>query len=328
VSPERSSRKAYVYVGGDREKKGEEVPPGFFFAPEGLKFEGDRRQPFLRWLTAPDNPLFARVAVNRLWQWHFGEGIVATSSDFGFNGEKPSSPELLDWLASEFVARKYSMKAMHRLIVTSETYKRSSAARGALWAANQAIDRKNTFLWRFPLRRLDAESVRDAVLHASGELDLSVGGRSFRGEGIEERRGASTPRTGNYDERRNRRAVYMGRGQHSSMNMMPAFLALFDAEDGQASCARRNHTITAPQTLYLFNSELTREASKKLAQRLRTEASGGLSSALEHGYKIALSRMPTAGELDHAITYLNDDPERLQGFAWMLLNLSEFVFVK
>lgn len=327
VSPERASRKSYLYTGGDREKKGEEVAPGFPFAPEGVKFEGDRRQVFLRWLTAADNPLFARVAVNRLWQWHFGEGISASPSDFGFNGERPVNPELLDWLASEFVARKYSMKAMHRLIVTSEAYKRSSSVSPAEHEANRAIDPKNLYLWKFPLRRLDAESVRDAVLSVAGDLDLSIGGRSFRGDGIEERRGASTPRTGNYDQRSNRRAVYMGRGQHSSMNMMPAFLSLFDAEDGQSSCARRNSTITAPQTLFLFNSELTQDASRKLATRLRTEAKGDLASAVQRGYEIALSRRASSAERDQALTYLNNDTARLEGFAWMLLNLSEFIFV-
>lgn len=289
---------------------------------------GDRRQVFLKWLTAPDNPLFARVAVNRLWQWHFGEGIVPTASDFGFNGEPPTNPQLLDWLASEFVARKYSMKQMHRLIVTSETYRRNSAASAELLSANQAIDPKNKYLWRYPLRRMDAEALRDAVLYAAGDLDTDVGGKSFRAEGIEERRGGSLPKTGNYDERRNRRGIYMGRGHHSSMNMMPDFLEVFNAEDGQQPCARREHTVTAPQVLLMFNSELTSEASKKLAQRLRTEASGDLASAVEQGFKIALSRLPSAAERDHALTYLNNDPQRLEGFAWLLLNLSEFFFVR
>jgi hypothetical protein len=328
VSPERLARKSYVYTGGDRSKKGEEVQPGFPFAPKDLKFEGDRRQVFLRWLTAPENPLFARVVMNRIWQWHFGEGISATPNDFGTLGEQPVNARLLDWLASEFLAQKYSMKAMHRLIVTSETYRRSSAIDPAISAANQKIDPKNKYLWKYPLRRLEAEPVRDAVLFAAGDLDLSIGGKSFRGDGIEERRGASTPRTGNYDERRNRRAIYMGRGQHSSMNMMPAFLEIFNAEDGQFSCARRNHTLTAPQVLFLLNSELTHEASKKLAERLRREAAGDPKSAVDLGYRIALSRPPSGSERDHAMTYLNNDAQRLEGFAWMLLNLSEFVFIK
>jgi hypothetical protein len=328
VSPERTSRKSYLYIGGDREKKGDEVQPGFPFAPANLKFEGDRRQVFLRWLTAPENPLFARVAVNRLWQWHFGDGICATPNDFGFNGEKPSHPELLDWLASEFIAGKYSMKRMHRLIVTSDAYKRSSVVTPALRAANQAIDPKNVYLWKFPLRRLEAESVRDAILFSAGDLDLSIGGKSFRAEGIQERRGASMPRTGDYDDRRNRRAAYMGRGQHSSMNMMPAFLALFDAEDGQASCPRRNHTITAPQALFMLNSELTREASEKLARRLRTEAQGDLPLAVERGYKITLSRAPSGSERDYALSYLGNNPDRLESLAWMLFNLTEFIFVR
>jgi hypothetical protein len=328
VGPERIGRKSHIYLGGDRTKPGEPVQPGFPFAPEGLKVEGDGRQVFLKWLTAPENPLFARVAVNRLWQWHFGQGLAATSSDFGSRGEAPSDPQLLDWLASEFIGRKYSMKAMHRLIVTSETYRRSSAASPSLLAANQAADPKNKYLWKYPLRRLEAEAVRDAILYAAGDLDLTVGGKSFRGEDIQERRGASTGRTGNYDERRNRRGIYLGRGQDSSMNMMPNFLEVFDAEDGQAPCPRRNHTVTAPQVLLMLNSELTREASKKLARRLRSATGGDPSAAVEEGYKIALNRSPSGAERDYAITYLSGGAERLEGFAWMLLNLTEFIFVK
>jgi hypothetical protein len=220
------------------------------------------------------------------------------------------------------------MKAMHRLIVTSATYRRDSAADAPISTANMAVDPTNKYLWKYPLRRLEAEPARDAVLYAAGSLDLSVGGRSFSGEGIEERRGGSTPKTGDYDDRRNRRAAYMGRGQHSSMNMMPSSLELFNAEDGQFSCARRVHTVTAPQVLFMLNSELTHGAAKKLAERLRAEAAGDLSSAVDLGYKIALSRTPSAAERDYAMTYLNNNGQRLDGFAWMLLNLSEFMFVK
>lgn len=322
---ERSGFKSHIYVAGDASKKGDEVQPGFPFAPKDLAFKGDRREVFLNWLTAPDNPLFARVAVNRLWQWHFGEGIVATPSDFGNAGEQPSDPALLDWLASEFAARKYSMREMHRLIVTSRAYQRASAAPTAIAKTNLEIDPKNRSLWKFPLRRLEAEAIRDSVLFAAGALDLSVGGRSFRAEDIQERRVMSETHKGDYDQRLNRRAIYMGRGPDASMNMMPAYLSTFDAEDGHSTCARRQRTITAPQVLFLLNNELTNEASKKLAQRLG--AAGDVRVAVEQGYRIALSRPPSSAERDHALSYVAGDPARLQGFAWMLLNLSEFVFL-
>lgn len=322
---ERAAFKSHIYVAGDASKKGEDVTPGFPFAPKDLAYKGDRRETFLTWLTAPTNPLFARVAVNRMWQWHFGEGIVATPSDFGNAGEKPTDPALLDWLAAEFAARRFSMKAMHRLIVTSEAYQRAAALPEAQAKANLAIDPKNRTLWRFPLRRLDAEAIRDSVLFAAGTLDLSVGGKSFRAEDIQERRVMSETHRGDYDKRMNRRAIYMGRGNDLSMNMMPAYLSTFDAESGHLTCARRQRTITAPQVLFLMNNELTNEASKKLAERMR--AAGDLRAAVNEGYRITLGRPPSNAERDHALSYTGSDPARLQGFAWMLLNLSEFVFL-
>lgn len=328
TDPARLARKNYIYLGGDRSKKGDEVQPGFPFAPADLKIEGDRRQAFLKWLTAGDNPLFARVAVNRLWQWHFGEGIVGSPSDFGRTGQMPTNPELLDWLASEFVARGYSMKAIHKLIVTSETYQRSSIVSKELRAANESIDASNKHLWKFPVRRLEAEAIRDSVLAAAGTLDTAVGGMSFRGPDINERRVMSATRTGYYDKRDNRRAIYMGRGSDASMNMMPAFLATFDAEDGHSPCARRERSITAPQVLYLLNGELTQVASRDLAERLYLEAGASPAAKVDYGYKLVLGRPPSATERDAALSYLGKgEPPQLVGFAWMLLNLSEFVFL-
>jgi hypothetical protein len=324
----RAARPSHIYIGGDRAKKGDEVQPGFPFAPKDISFAGDRRQAFLNWLTAPANPFFARVAVNRIWQWHFGDGIVATPSDFGRTGQMPVNPELLDLLASEFVARKYSMKAMHKLIVMSDAYQQSSVATPELRAANEAIDPSNKHLWKFPVRRLEAEIVRDSMLAAAGTLDLSIGGVSFRGEAIGERRVMSAARTGNYDKRDNRRGIYMGRGADTSMNMMPAFLTTFDAEDGHVPCARRERTITAPQVLYLLNGSLPQAASRDLAVRLHREAGPRPADKVDYGYKLTLGRPPSPAERDAALSYLkNAQPEQLTGFAWMLLNLSEFVFL-
>ncbi len=324
----RAARPSHIYIGGDRTKKGDEVQPGFPFAPKDLSFSGDRRQAFLNWLTAPANPFFARVAVNRIWQWHFGDGIVATPSDFGRTGQMPVNPELLDLLASEFVARKYSMKALHKLIVMSDAYQQSSVATPELRAANEAIDPTNKHLWKFPVRRLEAEIIRDSMLAAAGTLDLSIGGVSFRGEAIGERRVMSAARTGNYDKRDNRRGIYMGRGADTSMNMMPAFLTTFDAEDGHVPCARRERTITAPQVLYLLNGSLPQAASRDLAVRLHREAGPRPADKVDYGFKLTLGRPPSPSERDAALSYLKTaQPEQLTGFAWMLLNLSEFVFL-
>ncbi|MFN7933954.1 MAG: DUF1549 and DUF1553 domain-containing protein [Bryobacteraceae bacterium] len=328
ADPERAARKSHIYLGGDRSRKSDEVQPGFPFAPKDVSFKGDRRQVFLTWLTAPDNPFFARVAVNRIWQWHFGEGIVETPSDFGHTGQLPSNPELLDWLASEFTARGYSMKAMHRLIVMSDLYQQSSAMPPEVAKANQAIDPQNRLLWKFPVRRLEAEAVRDSILQVAGTLDTSIGGRSFRAEDIFERRVMSAPRTGNFDTRSNRRGIYMGRGTDASMIMMPAYLRLFDAEDGHLPCARRERSISAPQVLFMLNGELAQSASKSLAKRIETETGASTTAKLEYGYKVVLGRTPSARERDHALSYLRDsNPASLEGFSWMLLNLSEFVFL-
>ena len=326
VGANRVGQKSHLYQGGERSRKGDEVTPGFPFAPADLKFDAtaDRRQVFLQWLTAPDNPLFARVAVNRMWQLHFGEGLAASPSDFGNTGQAPSNPELLDWLASEFAARKYSMKALHKLMVMSELYQRSSIATAALRSANEQIDPDNRYLWKFPVRRLDAEAIRDSVLAAAGTLDDSVGGRSFRADDILERRVMSAARTGHYDKRVQRRAIYMGRGADGSVNMMPGYLATFDAEDGHAPCARRQRTVTAPQVLFMMNNPLTHEASRKLGERLQESPTPAAQVTL--GYQLTLARQPSPAERDHALSFLASGGT-LERFSWMLLNLSEFVFL-
>jgi hypothetical protein len=192
-----------------------------------------------------------------------------------------------------------------------------------LQAANSAIDPGNKHLWKFPVRRLEAETIRDSVLQVAGSLDTAIGGRSFRAEDIMERRVMSAARTGHYDTRSNRRGIYMGRGSDASMNMLPSYLSLFDGEDGHTPCARRERSVTAPQVLFLLNGALVQEASKKLAKRLETAG-----NPVDYGYKLVLGRAPSASERDVALSYLQKaDTGRLEGFSWMLLNLSEFVFL-
>jgi hypothetical protein len=319
--------KSHILMSGDPEKPGAEVGPGFPLAPANVDFSRGRRQAFVEWLTAPENPLFARVAVNRLWQWHFGDGLVATTSDFGMTGDRPVSPELLDWLASEFIRRKFSMKEMHRLIVTSEAYKRASSGDSAIAVADAKLDPANKFLWRFPLKRMQAEIVRDLIYSLSGDLDLSIGGRSFR-EGPEQTWTGSDKVIGDYDTNTNRRGIYMGRGFHADAELLPAFLQVFDAEDGRRPCPRRNQSVTAPQALTMMNSPAIVEQAGKFGERLRRQAHGDITAAVRLGYLAALARPPLPKELDLALSYVGGDPQRLDGFAWLLFNLDEFIYVQ
>jgi len=328
----REREKSYVLTSGDptRPEKDHEVQPGWPFATKPYDFRDGRIEAFADWLTAPENPLFARVAVNRLWQWHFGEGLLKSASDFGKLGGKPSNQALLDWLASEFVRSGYSMKTMHRLIVTSQAYRRSSEA-GADSAANLKIDPDNALLWHFRLQRLEAEPVWDSLYAAAGNLDLKVGGASFdtsgggAGRGNRRRGDAQTSaETGN----QKRRGVYMVRGYSSSRDVTPAFLQAFDVDDGRAPCPLRTQTVTAPQALFLMNSVEIENASRDFAERLQKESKGDLKTAVDLGYRISLGRAPTAAETSNALAYLQNDVERLKQFSWLLFNLDEFIYVR
>lgn len=312
----RASETNYVLTTADpaRPRKNMPVTAGFPFAPAHVEFREGRRETFVDWLTAPENPLFARVAVNRIWQWHFGSGLAPTANDFGTLGGAPIHPKLLDWLASEFVRQRYSMKWLHRLITTSETYRRASVGLSSEENANRAIDPDNRLFWKFPLRRLEAEPVRDAMLAAAGTLDLSVGGESFD---------AVASETGS-----RRRTAYMARGYRTYMNSMPDFLQTFDADDGRAVCPRRNQTVTAPQALWMMNSELADTVSFEFAERLKRESVGDLSGIVDLGYRSTLGRLPSASERNTSLGYLQSDPSRVKGFAWLLFNLDEFLYVR
>jgi hypothetical protein len=262
--------------------------------------------------------------VNRMWQWHFGEGLHKLSSDFGVLGEKPTNQKLLDWLASEFVARKFSMKDMHRLMVTSDTYKLASYAEPELMSANTKADPQNSFLWSYRLQRLQAEPIWDSILHAAGNLDLTIGGRSF-----------DLPRPGppargmQVDtSKTNRRGVYMVRGFSTNREVVPNFLQSFDVDDGRAPCPLRTQTVTPPQALFMMNSDEIEKASTKLAERLQKETNGDVRTAVDLGYRITLGRLPSPNERDHALTYVADKPDRLKGLAWLLFNLDEFIYVQ
>jgi hypothetical protein len=328
VDPLRAQEKSYILTTGelDRPEKDHEVAPGWPFAPTKIDFREGRLEAFSDWLTAPENPLFARVAVNRLWQWHFGEGLQKSPSDFGYLGGTPSNPALLDWLAAEFVKGRFSMKRMHRLIVTSDTYKLASSPGADLAMANHA-DPNNMYLWHFPLRRLEAEPIWDSIFAAAGDLDLSIGGPSFD---IRSSSGKRRERSGNPPpaQAKTRRAAYMVRGYAVNREVAPHFLLAFDADDGRVPCPMRTQTVTAPQALFLMNSKEITDASTRFGERLLKESRGDLHRAVDLAYRSALARPPTALESERALRYLDGDASRLKGLAWLLFNLDEFLYVR
>jgi hypothetical protein len=317
---------SYVLTTGDPERpeKDKPVAPGFPFMPANVDFREGRREGFVDWLTAPDNPLFARVAVNRIWAWHFGEGLQRTTSDFGVLGGPPGNQKLLDYLAGEFVAHNYSMKWLHKLIVTSDTYRLASKPDPATLAKNTANDARNTYLWRFRLQRLEAEPIWDTILYTSNDLDLSVGGKSFQILPPDPKQRFSAP----LDDRTNRRAIYMRRGYIPSTDVMANFLQSFDVDDGRTPCPLRTQTVTAPQALFSMNDEVIEKETQKFADRVLDEAEFDLRGAVNLSYREALGRPPSGAELDQALTYLNNDPARMKEFAWLLFNLDEFIYVR
>jgi Protein of unknown function (DUF1553)/Protein of unknown function (DUF1549) len=331
VDHAKELEKSYILTSGnpERPEMNHEVEPGWPFAPSNIDFRDGRIEAFSDWLTAPENPLFARVAVNRLWQWHFGRGLEKTPSDFGTLGGAPSHPRLLDWLAAEFVKRNFSMKQMHRLIVTSETYKLASTSDGEVAAADEKIDPEDTFLWRFRLQRLEAEPIWDSIFTAAGDLDLKVGGESFNIRAASEKHEDGAERSEkDSDASRQRRAVYMVRGYSANRDAMPSFLQAFDVDDGRVPCPMRTQTVTAPQALFMMNDKEIEKASVEFGKRLEKESGGDLTGAVKLGYRIALGRAPSASENGRALAYLDHDPARLKNFAWLLFNLDEFVYVR
>ena len=327
ADPKKELEPSYILTSGDpdRPEKNHEVKPGWPFAPDNIDFREGRIEAFSDWLTGKDNPMFARVAVNRLWQWHFGEGLQKNASDFGKLGGSPSNRALLDWLAAEFVEKGYSMKQMTRLMVTSDTYKLASDFDPKTTSSNVSADAPDTYLWHFRLQRLEAEPVWDSILFAAGDLDMSLGGPSFSPQPTARRQGQGGPVQ---PAATNRRAAYMIRGFSPSTDIMPNFLQAFDVDDGRTPCPMRTQTVTAPQGLFMMNSDEIEKATAKFAERLQKLSGGNLNTAVDLGWRIAIARPPSPAEKDKALSYLNNDPARLKGLAWLLFNLDEFIYVR
>ena len=284
-----------------------------------------RRTTLARWLTAPDNPLTPRVTVNRIWQYHFGKGLVATASDFGRLGESPSHPELLDWLASRFAGLSnhkskienqnseltpWSFKSLHRLIVTSATYRQSATNSNS--EQQQLKDPTNRLLWRANIRRLDAEQIRDSLLLVAGKLDAKSGGPSVP---------ASKPRRSIFTEQRR--------------NSPDPLLDVFDSADGFSSTPERNVTTTPTQALLMINSKDSLAHSAEFARRVQSEAGAERDAQIVVAYRLAFGREPSGTELNAAIDFLNRQAARnaaaasstLTDFCQVLLNSNEFLYV-
>jgi hypothetical protein len=281
-----------------------------------------RRRALADWLTRPDHPLTARVMVNRLWQGHFGRGLVGTSSDFGVMGDDPSHPELVDWLATEFVARGWSLKAMHRLIVTSATYRQSSRPSPA-----GGNDPENRLLARQNRRRLDGEAIRDAMLSASGRLNPALGGPAVFPPLPPElimlsSKGAIWPVSAKVADQ-DRRSLYI----FVRRNLRFPFFEAFDRPDTNASCPKRPVTTIAPQALSLLNSPLSSGAAHTLAARVEREAGPSLDARIERAYLIALGRRPDDAERALAREFLSAPGSSFADFCLALVNLNEFVYI-
>ena len=341
---------------GNFANPGEEIGPGFLsvIGPTELPKADQtaststtgRRKALAEWVTRPDHPLTARVMVNRLWQGHFGRGIVSTPGDFGTQGSAPSHPELLDWLATEFIARGWSQKAMHRLMVTSATYRQSSQPSEKTLEA----DTDNLLFSRMSRRRLEGEAVRDALLAVAGQLDTRIGGPSVYPDlppGVDNRGG--WPRSASQADR-NRRSLYV----FVKRNLKYPLFDAFDVPDTNLTCPERNISVNAPQALMLLNSGLVLEQARAVAGRVYSVASdrADLDELVTKGYRLTTGREPNPDERARAVEFLRSQPDHLSGrgekltlpipmpdgptpaqaaalvdFCHVLLNLNEFVFV-
>ena len=319
----------HVLERGNWDNKGEAVNIRALgvLLPEGAgELPPDTKNPRTKladWIAGPDHPLTARVMVNRIWQYHVGQGIVRTANDFGFNGERPSHPELLDFLANEFVDSGWSVKHMHRLIVLSQSYRQSS--RPVHEAAGIKKDPENRLLWRFSRRRLQAEEIRDAMLAVSGKLNTRRGGRSIIvpvEEGLVKL--LYKPSQWEVAEDRSehyRRSVYL----MAKRNLRVPFMEVFDQPALQTSCYRRESSTHAPQALELLNGELSNELAAAFAERLESEVGPDKTQQVERAYLLAAGRDLTEQERKLGVEFLDEQP--LREFALAMFNLNSFLYL-
>lgn len=316
-----------IFERGDAQRKGERVVPASMSAladvTKGYEFSADsreieRRLALARWIVAQDNPLTPRVLANRLWQYHFGTGIVATPNDFGYMGERPTHPELLDWLANRLLTDGWRLKSLQKLIVMSQTYRQSSVYREDAAKA----DADSRLLWRFPPQRLSAEEIRDTMLFVAGQLDEHRGGPGFRLYQYSRDNVATYTPLDSFGPETYRRSVYHQNARASRIDL----LSDFDVPDCAFSASRRIPTTTPSQALALMNHSFTMAMAEALAERLTKAAGGGDSSRqIELAFELAFGRKPNSSEQAAATALIGQFG--LRAFCRALLNSSELIYV-
>jgi hypothetical protein len=327
----------HLLARGDYRNKGDAVgmrPPGVLLPDDVPELSASTKNPratLAKWIVDPENPLTPRVMVNRIWEYHFGRGIVATPNDFGRMGERPTHPELLDYLANEFVSSGLSVKHIHRLILLSHAYRQSSAAPEKSAALDKDPD--NKLLWRFSRRRLDAEELRDAMLAVAGDLNLAAGGPSvmvpIEKELVNALYKPSQWRVAADPAEHYRRSVYL----IAKRNLRLPFLEVFDAPDTLGSCPRRESSTHAPQALELLNGSFANHQAKVLAARLQREAGWSYAQQIDLVYRLAAGRNPTPEESRLAGDFLRQESRRAgeekarEEFALAVFNLNAFLYV-
>jgi uncharacterized protein DUF1553/uncharacterized protein DUF1549/cytochrome c len=320
--PKPDPPKTFLLIRGKAASPGPEVSPA---VPAVLRQQPDfsehhRRLTFARWIVSPDNPLTARVIVNRIWQHHFGEGLVRTPSDFGVMGEKPTHPELLDWLANWFVDNGWSIKKLNRLILSSNAWRMSKQ-----WnAAYGAGDPENILLWRAPYTRLEVEAIRDSMLAVSGRLNPRMYGPSVFPEippaALE---GSSDPDKiwkASEETEASRRSVYI----FLKRSMIVPMLEVLDLCDTARTAAKRTTTSVAPQALTLFNSDFVNKQARYFAARLVAEAGADPARQVDLAYRLAVARPPTAAEKTKMLAFVRE--AGLEQLTRVIFNLNEFVY--
>ena len=325
---------ARILVRGEPKDLGPTVPRGFLTILGGQKLPADEkgsgRLELAAWVTDPKNPLTARVMVNRVWQWHFGRGIVATSDDFGERGDPPSHPELLDYLASRFIESGWSVKKLHRMIMLSRTYQAASGNN----PADAIKDPKNAYLWRFNPRRLDAEEIRDSLLALAGNLDAAPGGEQPFPPEMSWRYTQHVPFLGADDQyATNKRSLYL---MQQRIRRQP-FLELFDGSDPNAETGTRPPTTTALQALYFMNDPFFHAQAAALAVRVvvqghpeRIRKPDALRVRLNYAFRMIYGRRPTDDELKETQNFLasaGPDDQAWPALMRVLLASNEFLTV-
>jgi len=335
--------KSFFLNAGDHESPGAETAPGFIeiitdaatptaIQPKDGRVTTGRRRALAEWIASDQNPLTARVMVNRIWQHHFGRGLVSTPSNFGRLGRRPSHPELLDWLATEFVRSGWSVKHMHRLIMNSETYRMASEHQATV---GMEADPENNYLWHFPPRRLEGEAIRDSILAASGNLNPKAGGPAYfppvpervrksvaKGAWVVNEEGPDVWRRGVYS--------YYKRGMK-----FPLF-EVFDQPDPNVTCERRSVSTVPTQALTLLNNDFVIQQARLFAGRVLQSAGPEQEAQVRAAYRIALAREPGEKELRENVAFLNRQLAAHKGAALeaaadlcnVLLNLNEYIYIQ